>query len=80
MMTLLQEVLDIKGIVGQCPTLQVQGQIGKFMCHVPQEGTTEVDFQFDAYEGSLKTRLLKWINPVCRLLTASEMALGTMMH
>ena len=80
MRTLLQEVLDIKGFVGQCPILQVQGGIGKLMYHVPQVGTTEVDFQFDADEASSRTRLLKWVNPICRLSTAGGVAPGTMTH
>jgi hypothetical protein len=60
--------------------LQVQGGIGKLMCHVRQEGTTEVDFQFDAEEGSSKTRLLKSVSLVCGLLTAGGVAPGTMTH
>ena len=33
MRTLLEEVVDIRGIVGQCPTLKTLGGIGKCMCH-----------------------------------------------
>jgi hypothetical protein len=32
MRTLLEEVVDIRGTIGQCPTLKKLGGIGKYMC------------------------------------------------
>jgi hypothetical protein len=34
MWTLFEEVVDIRGIVGQCPTLKMLGGIGKSMCRI----------------------------------------------
>ena len=50
------------------------------ICLVPHEETTKADFQFDAKEGSSRRRLLKWMNPVCGLMTASGVAPERMTH
>jgi hypothetical protein len=53
---------------------------GKWMCHAAQEEMMQVDFQFDAEEGSLRMSLWKLVNPVYRFLTAGGMAPEEIMY
>jgi hypothetical protein len=80
MRTSLREAQDIRGIVEQCPTLEMLNGIGKWMRHAAQEETTQIDFRFDVEEGSLRMSLWRLVSPVHGFLTAGRVAPEGMMY
>ena len=76
----MEEVVDTKGIVGQCPTLKMLCGIDKCMCCAAQEETTQVNFQFDAHEGSLQMSLWRLVSCVYGYSTACGVPLEGMMY